>query len=515
MLAVIFAVTLLVGLLVTPRVVRFAKQRGLYDTPDDGRRVHRVPIPRLGGIAVFVATAVGLTAVFLPGGLWPELAGEQRRFFVGLLLGGGIVFAGGLWDDLRGLSPRAKLVLQVVAALVVFHYGFRIDKLSVGHLAEWQLGAVALPLTVFWIAGVTNAFNLIDGMDGLATGIAIVALGTTLAVALALGNLEVAIVSVALLGALVGFLRYNFNPARIFLGDSGSLFVGFMLAVLSVHGSIKSATAVLALVPLFALAVPLLDTSLAIVRRWLRGTPLSGADARHIHHRLLAIGLTQRRAAIVLYVVALALAGLGVLLAFAPPRLVSAFAVVGGGATLGIFLYGMLRLQYHEFIEAGAALALGVLRVRRVMRDRIHARDVSNVIARATSFEQINAVLDDNASCFDFLAMEVCRESASAGEHVERLVAGHERAWKLDYLVMPRLTATSDPYVLRVWCGEGRNRRPHGAERVARLLAEVIEDRLVALALTASELDLGRIVAVAPIRAGAPQPELARFRVTA
>lgn len=514
MLAAIFAATLLVSLLVTPLVVRFAKARGLYDTPSDSRRVHRTPIPRLGGVAVFVATAAGLAAVYLSGGIWEAMPPEQQRFFVGLLLGGGIVFAAGLWDDVVGLSPGAKLGMQVVAALVAYHYGFRVELLGFGDESVWRTGALALPLTVFWIAGVTNAFNLIDGMDGLATGIAIVALTTTLAVALALGNPEIAVVCVALIGALAGFLRYNFNPARIFLGDSGSLFVGFMLAVLSVHGSIKSATAVLVIVPLFALAVPLLDTSMAMARRWLRGTPLSSPDARHIHHRLLALGLTQRRAALVLYVAAFGLAGLGVLLAFAPPRAVSAIAIGGGGVTLAIFLYGMRRLEYHEFTEAGAALAAGAARVRRTVRDRIHARDVANLVAHAPSLERINAVLRDNISHFDFLGMEVCRESASAGTHMARFEIEHARAWKLDYVVMPRLDASSDPYVLRVWCGSGRNRRPYGAERVARVLAEVIEHRLVELGL-ALERNRTRVAARLQAPVGVPEGDIAGFRITA
>src|SRR5690606_28021343 len=164
-----------------------------------------------------------------------------------------------------------------------------------------DLGWMALPVTLLWIVGVTNAFNLIDGLDGLATGIALVALGTTAIAAVLLGNPEVLVVCLALTGALIGFLRYNFNPARIFLGDSGSLFIGFLLAVLSVHGSMKSATAVLILVPLSALALPLLDTFLAIGRRRLRGGPLSRADSRHIHHPLLAIEFTHRTSVILLY----------------------------------------------------------------------------------------------------------------------------------------------------------------------------------------------------------------------
>ncbi|MBA4156349.1 MAG: undecaprenyl/decaprenyl-phosphate alpha-N-acetylglucosaminyl 1-phosphate transferase [Gemmatimonadetes bacterium] len=483
MLGFICAAALLASLLVTPLVIRAATARNLFDIPSDARRVHTRPIPRLGGVAVFAAMVLALLLAMLAGALPSEVSGERSRFFEGILLGGGILFAVGLWDDLRGLPPLVKLLAQCVAASVVFTFGFQVDVISVGPTGELPLGWLSFPLTILWVVGVTNAFNLIDGLDGLATGIAIVALGTTLAVALALGNAEVAIVCVALLGALLGFLRYNFSPARIFLGDSGSLFIGFMLAVLSVHGSVKSATAVLAIVPLFALALPLLDTSLAIVRRWLRGVPLSGADARHIHHRLLAMGLTHRRAAVVLYVVATALAVLGVVLAFAPPAAVLVIALAGGGISLLLLLYGMRQLEYHEFAEAGMVLASGVRRVRRVIQDQIHARDIVQVIRQAETLRHLDAILEDNAPHFGFLGVEVCRETSSCRQRIAGLNGQTARAWKLDYPVTPRLFAEDDPYVLRIWCGLGDRNRPFGAERVARILAPAIESWLVSVGL--------------------------------
>jgi UDP-GlcNAc:undecaprenyl-phosphate GlcNAc-1-phosphate transferase len=418
--------------------------------------------------------ALGLTVMLLSGVVGPRLWIEQRNFFSGVLLGGGIVFLTGLWDDLRGLPPIAKLIAQGAAAAVAFGLGLRVEVLSLGPTMDLPLGWVSLPLTILWVVGVTNAFNLIDGLDGLATGIALVALSTTLVVALLLGNLEVVVVCLALIGALLGFLPYNFNPARIFLGDSGSLFVGFMLAILSVHGSLKSATAVLVIVPLFALALPLLDTLLAIARRWLRGVPLSGADARHIHHQLLAVGFTHRRAVVVLYVAAIALATLGVSLAFAPPAAVLGIAIVGGGLSGALFLFGTRHLAYHEFTEAGAVLGSGVLRVRRVIRDQIHAQDVAQLIRQAQTLDDMTAVLDANVSRFGFLGMEVCREM-SRGRHIALLNGDTAQAWKLDFPVTPRRAADDDPYVLRIWCGAGDSCRPYGAERVVRILAPTIE----------------------------------------
>lgn len=495
MLGIVCIVAALCGSLATPLVLRAAGRWNLYDVPADGRRVHTQPIPRLGGVAVFMATAIGLLVTVLVGDVGSDLSLESWRFFSGLLLGGGIAFAAGLWDDLRGLRPGTKLLAQCLSAVVIFAFGFRIEVLGLGSAIQLSLGWFSLPVTVLWVVGVTNAFNLIDGLDGLATGIAIVALGTTLAVALALGNIGVAVVCVALLGALLGFLRYNFSPARIFLGDSGSLFVGFMLAVLSVHGSLKSATAVLVIIPLFALALPLLDTLLAIARRWLRGVPLSGADARHIHHRLLALGLTHRAAAMVMYLVAIGLAVLGVSLTFAPPTAVLSIAIGGGGITVLLLLYGMRHLQYHEFAEAGAVLASGVLRIRRVIQDQIHARDVGQVIEQAETLEEVDAILEDNTTNFGFLAVEVCRESSRCRRKLFSFNGQGARAWKVDYPVELRMSADDDPFVLRIWCGLGTTYRPFGAERVARVLAPTIEAWLVKRGVVIPPPDADEILA--------------------
>lgn len=477
-LIVACAAAVVASLMVTPVVVRTAVAWDLFDVPSDARRVHTRPVPRLGGVAVFAAMVLGLLAAAASGVIPRDFWLANRSFFHGVLLGGGIMLLVGMWDDVRGLSPPAKILAQCAAAAVVFLFGFRVEALSFGSSFELQLGWFAFPLTVLWVVGVTNAFNLIDGLDGLATGIALVALATTLLVAGVLGNMAVVVVCLALIGALLGFLRYNFNPARIFLGDSGSLFVGFMLAVLSVHGSLKGATAVLVLVPLFALALPLLDTLLAIGRRWLRGMPLHGADARHIHHQLLALGLTHKRAVLVLYVASVALAGFGVFLAFSPPSAVM-IAAVAGGLICGLLLLCSTRsLAYHEFAEAASVLLSGIMRTRRIIRDQIHARDLVGLLRRAETMDELNAVLADGSPEFHLLGMEVCRET-DPGSCRETLINGDvHRAWKIEYPVAPRSAADPNPFVLRLWCGFGRDFRPYGAERVARILAPVIESWL-------------------------------------
>jgi UDP-GlcNAc:undecaprenyl-phosphate/decaprenyl-phosphate GlcNAc-1-phosphate transferase len=478
-LAFVLGAALLASYVATPFVVRFAVSRGLFDDTAEARRVHTRPIPRLGGVAVCFAFLVGILSAATFEHFSAELVSRELHFLIGILVGGGVVFTAGLLDDLRGLSPLVKLAFQVVGAVIVFAFGFRVEAISVGSDAI-HLGWFALPITVLWIVGVTNAFNLIDGLDGLATGVAIVALGTTLAVALALGNPEVAVAAAALLGALVGFLRYNFNPARIFLGDSGSLLVGFMLAVLAVHGSMKSATVVLVIVPLFALGLPIADTALAITRRWLRGVPLSSADGRHIHHRLLASGLSQRRAVLVMYAVSVTLAVVGISVALAPPTTVLLIATVGGGLTVVLFLYGVRFLAYHEFSEAGAVLAQGALRLRRIIQDQIHARDLIPLIERLQNMEQLEALLDEHGERFGFLGLEVCRENSSCREKIASFSVDSYHVWKLDRPVTPRRTADDEPYVLRIWCGDAPGQsRPYGAERVARVLGPAIERWLV------------------------------------
>lgn len=465
----VFAVAALAAVLVTPAIVRVVTARGLYGHVRGEAPERRVP--RLGGIPVWLATSAGILAALLGPGI-DGFGAAPDRFFMGALLAGSLMFAVGLLDDLNNLRPSAKLLAQCTAAIVAYAFGFRIEGITFAG-ASLDTGALALPLTLIWIVGVTNAFNLIDGLDGLATGIGFVALCTTLIVALMLGNLEVAIVCAALAGALLGFLRYNFRPARIFLGDSGSMFVGFMLAVLSVHGSTKSAAAVLAAVPLLALALPILDTLLSIARRWLRGKPLFGADEHHLHHRLLHIGLTHVRAVVLLYVLAAGLAVFGVVLAFGPPSLVAAIAMGGAAVSVALFLFGIKLLGYHEFVEAGAVLHAGMRGIRQSIRDQIHARDVAQVVAGAESIEHIQAILIDNAGALGLLYATVCRESSAAGARSVLPADAAAAAWKLEAPVELE-HPEADPYVLRVWTEAPDDLRLLTADRTARVLAAAV-----------------------------------------
>jgi UDP-GlcNAc:undecaprenyl-phosphate GlcNAc-1-phosphate transferase len=319
-----------------------------------------------------------------------------------------------------------------------------------------------------------------DGMDGLATGVGLVALATVLAASITLGNTDVALVCVALIGALCGFLFYNRNPARIFLGDSGSLFVGFMLAVLSVHGSLKSATAVLVAVPVFALAVPLFELSLSIALRWLRGVPIFSADTRHIFHRLLATGLTQPRVVLVMSLVSGTFALLGLLLAFAPPPALRGIAFIGGAVVLLLLTKGMHRLNYAEFVESRAALASEARRIRRIIHHQIYARELAQLILGAESMEEISKILQGNAAVFGFQRMVVARESELDDDRCAGASRRSPHGWKLDYEIMGP-DYEDDPYVLRICCVSGslQGACPDGAERVARIVGPAVEEWLM------------------------------------
>jgi UDP-GlcNAc:undecaprenyl-phosphate GlcNAc-1-phosphate transferase len=472
-LALAFATALAVSLAATPVVIRLALGFGLFDQPD-ARRVHSRPIPRLGGVAVFVATAAGVGVASAMGNpLFPLRHGEHV-LVPGILLCAAVLFLSGLVDDVRGLRALEKLVIQGSAAALAYAVGFRIEVLTWGHHGGLELGWLSLPVTILWIVGVTNAFNLIDGLDGLATGVATIALASVLTVAALTGRPEVMLLALILLGALLGFMRYNFNPARIFLGDSGSLFVGFALAIVSVYGSMKSTTAVVAVIPLSVLALPLLDTFLVVARRWLRGIPVTAADKRHIHHQLLAAGLTTRAAVLVLYLIALCIAVAGVVLAFSPPTLPVIVSILAGGACLVLLLTGLSSLQYHELAVLRRLVLEGPTRLRRVVRDRINAEDAAKLLQEARSLEEVNAVLRDSVRHFQFEHLELCSPMDPPVLETGAALRGAS-VWHFDFPVALHPAASSPTYVLRIWFRPEVNFRYLGGEQVAAILGPAVE----------------------------------------
>jgi UDP-GlcNAc:undecaprenyl-phosphate/decaprenyl-phosphate GlcNAc-1-phosphate transferase len=290
-----------VSYVLTPLVRGFAAARGWVDSPDGRRKLHAAPVPRVGGLAVFAALVAGSAAavLLLPG--VRRVAGAADESPAHLLAAALGICLLGLIDDRRSLSPRVKLAAEAVAGLYVYAHGYAVLLVSNPFGPTFALGWLSLPVTVLWVVGLTNAFNLIDGLDGLAAGVGLFASSVVLVFALLNGHPDIAILSIALAGALLGFLRYNFSPASVFLGDCGSLTLGFVLAALSLRGSMKGPVVVAVATPLLALGFPLLDTALALLRRLWGGRSILAADADHIHHRIVRRGLTPRRAVILLY----------------------------------------------------------------------------------------------------------------------------------------------------------------------------------------------------------------------
>jgi UDP-GlcNAc:undecaprenyl-phosphate GlcNAc-1-phosphate transferase len=300
LVAVVMAALITAG--ITPAIRKFALRVGAVDGPA-ARRVQGHSIPRLGGVALVLGFFVPLLILFALHTSVADMLFAHPGLIAGLVAGAILMSGLGALDDLIGLRPTHKLGIQTGAALLAYAAGFRIDVIFLPIAGTIQLGWFAPMLTVFWIVGIINALNLIDGLDGLAGGVAFFACLTNFFVAYMNGNWLICLLSATLAGSIVGFLFYNFNPATIFMGDSGSMFLGFVLATVSIFGagSQKGSTAISILVPILALGVPIMDTLFAMMRRFLERRPLFSPDRGHIHHRLIDLGLTHRRAVLILY----------------------------------------------------------------------------------------------------------------------------------------------------------------------------------------------------------------------
>lgn len=309
----ILAISALAAFLFTPLVARLAVCWGAIDLPG-GRKVHQKPMPRLGGLAVFIGFCFPWAGFYLLDNLVTETFQNYEKLFAALMVGAAMMLALGVWDDLKGLNALQKFAIQIATAVGLYGAGFQITVLSNPLGGAIELGHWSLPVSVLWIVGITNAINLLDGIDGLAAGVtACIALSLALINILA-NHIIVALLTLCLAGACLGFLPYNFSPARIFLGDSGSLFIGIVLACIGVISLFKAATATFVTVPLILFGLPLLDTTSVFLGRLFRGAPLFRADQTHVHHRLLQLGLNHKQAALFLYCIAMMLGAAAVFL---------------------------------------------------------------------------------------------------------------------------------------------------------------------------------------------------------
>ena len=290
-----FIITLILSLLITPVIIKLAHRLNFIDQPGE-RKINKKIIATAGGTAIYLAFMIPLR-FFLP----------ANQTIKGIMIGGTFMLILGLLDDKFEISAPLKFLGQIIGAMILIYYGVRINFITNPLGGFIYLGVYTVPFTVFWIVSIINTINLIDGPDGLAAGVSIIAVLTLFAVALQENQVIAPMLAVLLAGSCLGFLKYNFNPAQVFMGDTGSMFIGYIIAAVSITGALKSAAAVTIFVPMLALAIPILDTTFAIIRRIFNHRPIGEADHGHIHHRLLAIGMNQKQAVISVYVISMIL----------------------------------------------------------------------------------------------------------------------------------------------------------------------------------------------------------------
>jgi UDP-GlcNAc:undecaprenyl-phosphate GlcNAc-1-phosphate transferase len=466
-----------IALGITPWVMRLAREFDVVDRQNEDRPIqHASPVPRLGGVAIFGATFIAAAIVLLSGRFGAAFDLSSGSVLPGMVIGAAIVFITGVVDDLRGVRPSFKLIAQFAAALAVVAYGFRIDALTIAGNAVFHLGVLSVPLTVFWVVGMTNAFNLIDGVDGLAGTMALIGLTACVAVDYLLHGTSSSVIVFATIGAVFAFLHYNRAPARIFLGDSGSMLLGFFLSIRIVYASTDGSGVMYALVPIFALAYPLTDTFIAIARRWVRGHPFSRADARHVHHQILALGLSARRSVDLLGLFFFCVALMGMSIAFAPPRVTLALGTGGAVLLFAAFFYGVKWLRYTEFSEFGASVASVLLNARSHVRNRVIATETAEKLLSAESIEQVNAMLAGCAPELGLLEVSIVPGTPHfLGPVARQITPVSERPFRVDYPIAWEHGGKRREVVLRLWCERSTGRRHVGAERFAMRLGGALE----------------------------------------
>ncbi len=361
---VAFSVAFIVALAATAMVRQAARRLGVVDKPDPYRKIHKRETPRLGGVAIYVAFAapIILLYVFRLSRVSDSLHGRIVPLLA-LLAGGALALGIGVVDDVRGLRARWKLLLQCLPACAAMAGGYVIHEVSTPFGGSLSLGALAIPVTLFWFLGCMNAVNLLDGLDGLAAGVCLFVSLTLLLVSVFFGNAVSVLLMCCLSGSILGFLVFNFHPASIFLGDSGTMLLGFLIASLSIMSSRKVETAVALLIPFIALGLPILDTALAILRRWCRRLPISAADRQHIHHVLLSMGLSHRQVVVILYVVCIFLGG-------------AALLVTAGRSEVTVLVLGSLSIMAFVCVRIFGGLRFSQVFARlaeELLRDTANA----------------------------------------------------------------------------------------------------------------------------------------------
>ena len=412
-------VSLALSLIMTPLCRNLFRYFGFVDHPDQDRKIHSSPIPRAGGTAIAISYVLALALVHMTLGfsdsrlslVWKVLPGAAVMFFVGLI------------DDLLGLKPWQKLAGQMVACGLAVYSGILVVDIVGKHGFAWW----TIPATVFWLLATSNAFNLLDGMDGLAGGAGLFATLTIFIAALLQGDgMVLAMATAPLAGCLLGFLRYNFAPATVFLGDSGSLLIGFVLGCYGVIWTQKSATLLGMTAPIMALSIPLLDVTLAIVRRLLRRQPIFTADRGHIHHRLLDRGMSPRRAALALYALCSLVAVFSLLYSHSHSNQVASIIVL---IFCAVAWMGIQYLGYAEFTAAGRLLFRGDL--QRAYRVQLELHTFDRALAIAASPESCAALIVRTSLQF---GLRVTRLQI-AGEAYSEPYSAPAQLWRVQVLL--------------------------------------------------------------------------------
>lgn len=400
-----------VGALIATVIVKFfCLKYNIVDNPDGYRKVHKKPIPLCGGFAVFAGFMLPITCLYLffnrhnMFNLFEKNEAQIFTFFLGAV----ITMLMGAADDIWHLRPKYKILFQLIAATFAYFGGLKINLITVPFFGgSLELAWLSYPITIFWFLGCINAINLLDGLDGLASGIGLFASLTLFIVSFSFNNYMPMFLSACLVGSILGFLIFNFNPASIFLGDTGSMLIGYLVAGLGILSSYKSETAVALMIPFIALGVPIFDTILAIIRRWSKRLPISAADKKHIHHVLISMGLSHRKAVLILYGCCIVFSAVSIMMAFSQNTLGVIFLLTIGIVTfVGVRVFGMLdfsllrhRLKYdRKEKKKNSKAAVAVEKSIQLMED---AETTENVWECA--FEALEALdLDHAALILDF-----------------------------------------------------------------------------------------------------------------
>ena len=414
----LFVIATLASLIITPVVRRLCERFQLLDVPTDSRRLHTKAIPRLGGVAIYLSCLTALSTLpFVDNLLTQTLKARWLDIFIALIPAT-LVLILGIVDDLRGTNATVKFTVLGMIATLFYFLGGHIDALSIPFVGTVELPPLlSFAITILWLVGIANAFNLIDGMDGLASGAALFSSLVILIVSISQDRPLMTVVALVLCGALAGFLRYNFNPASIFLGDSGALFVGFTLAALSVLSAQKATTTVAIVIPILAFGFPMVDTAMTMGRRLISRRPMFQGDNEHIHHMLLARGWSQRRVVLALY---------GVCTLFG---LVAMIFTTTGSKTTGLIMFvvsvavliAVGHLRYHEIDELRAGVKRTVSDRRLRVANNVRIRRTAVALSKASDIDHVFAAIHSMLEFGEFSFANVQVGRAGSAEIAERV----------------------------------------------------------------------------------------------